>query len=102
MPTWGWLLTAIGGATIVWAVPRLLSFAAHAFSNAVVDKLEERMEPRWSADFDDAINLALKPMCLELTKIRQEVTLNGGGSLKDLVLTVSRQVEDLLNTGGSR
>lgn len=73
-------------------------FLAAAVAERLVDKLEVELEPRWTADFDDA----LAPINAAVCEIRKEVSLNGGGSLKDLVLTVSRQLEDLLNTGGSR
>lgn len=92
MPTWGWLLTALAGAVIVWIVPRLLSFTSHALADAVVDRLEERLQPLWSADLDDATT----PILHELRTVRGEVTLNGGGSLKDRVLEMQRTLETLV------
>lgn len=88
MPTWGWLVTAMVGALIVWAIPRIASFTMHAYADQIVDRLIERIRPEWMTDLDDVLNEALSP-------IRSELTLNGGGSTKDLVLEIRQQNADM-------
>lgn len=100
MPTWGWLVTAFAGAFIVWMVPKIATFFAHALADALVDRIGDRLEPRWAADFDDALTEALAPIAHQVGQIKAEVTLNGGGSMKDLVLDTQRQVEYLITTAG--
>lgn len=96
MPSWGWLLTAVLGALIVWGVPKLAAFFAHALADELVEKIGDRLEPRWSMDFDDA----LAPIASQVAQIKAEVTLNGGGSMKDMLLETQRQVEYLITSGG--
>lgn len=83
-----WLFYAVAGAAVIWLMPRLLTFALEAFADAVVDKLEDRLAPRWSADIDDrleAIEVQLKP--------------NGGESLHDRIIRMERAIHTLnMNT----
>lgn len=96
MPTWGWLLTAVGGALIVWAVPKIATFFAAALADRLIDSVGDRLQPLWIADLDDSLEEALAPMREELTAVRREVTLNGGGSLKDVVVQMQRDLEVVL------
>lgn len=100
MPSWGWLLTAVLGALIVWGVPKLAAFFAHALADELVEKIGDRLEPRWSMDFDDALADSLAPIASQVAQIKAEVTLNGGGSMKDMLLETQRQVEYLITSGG--
>src|SRR5690606_40003409 len=100
MPTWGWFLTAVIGAFVVWMVPRVAGFFAHALADELVERIGDRLEPRWSMDFDEALADALAPIAKQVAEIKAEVTLNGGGSMKDLVQTTSQQVEYLIATAG--
>lgn len=92
MPTWGWFLTAVAGAVVVWAVPRFLTFTRDAYVDKAVDRLEERLQPLWVTDMTEALD----PIHSQLAAIKAEVTVNGGGSLKDRVLDMHRQLETLI------
>lgn len=100
MPSWGWLLTAMLGALIVWMVPRVASFMAEAVNEELVDRLADRLEERLQQLWTDDMAEALQPIHQQVSEIRTEVMLNGGGSMKDLVQTTSRQVEWLITTAG--
>lgn len=70
------------GVYVLWAVTKYLT---RAVALMVVSQIGDSLQPLWQADLDDA-----------LEPIRSEVTTNGGGSLKDRVLSVERQLEQLL------
>lgn len=73
----------------MWAVPRIASFFAAALADHLIDRIGDRLQPEWVADMEDALEQAVEP-------IRREVTLNGGGSMKDLVVQMQRDLEPLL------
>ena len=98
MPTWGWFLTAVIGAFGVWFVRRVAGFFAHALAAEVVERIGDRLEPRWSMDFDEALAEALAPIAKQVAEIRAEVTMNGGGSMKDVLIETQRQLEHLITT----
>lgn len=98
MPTWGWFLTAVIGAFVVWMVPRVAGFFAHALADELVERIGDRLEPRWSMDFDEALADALAPIAKQVAEIRAEVTMNGGGSMKDVLVETQRQLEHLITT----
>lgn len=98
MPTWGWFLTAVIGAFVVWMVPRVAGFFAHALADELVERIGDRLEPRWSMDFDEALADALAPIAKQVAEIRAEVTMNGGGSMKDVLIETQRQLEHLITT----
>jgi len=64
---------------------------AELIAVAVVAKIGDQIEVRWN----ESIDTALKPVRAELVEIRDEVTVNGGQSLKDRVIQLQKQVEDL-------
>ena len=98
MPTWGWLLTAFIGAFVAWMVPRIAGFFAHALADELVERIGDRLEPRWSMDFDETLTDALAPIAEQVAEIRAEVTMNGGGSMKDVLVDTQRQLEYLITT----
>lgn len=79
-----WFFYAIAGAGIIWAMPRFLTFALEAFADALVDKLETRLAPRWAADIDD-----------RLEAIEQEFQTNGGETLRDRVDSLASSMNNV-------
>lgn len=82
----------------MWMVPRVAGFFAHALADELVERIGDRLEPRWSMDFDEALADALAPIAKQVAEIRAEVTMNGGGSMKDVLIETQRQLEHLITT----
>ena len=107
-PDFPWFYATLVLAAVGWFVPKALNqikrFLAwlmrvfgHVAARAIVAALEEQLAPSWAADFDDALEEALKP-------IKDELTTNGGASLKDKVdvtalsvKQIQRDIEPLLS-----
>lgn len=92
----GWLAVTAGAALVAWAVPKLATFFAHALADRLVNSIGDRLAPEWTADLDDSLEEAVAPIRHEVQQIRREVTLNGGGSLKDVVVQMQRDLESIL------
>lgn len=86
MTSAAWTVVAGVGVAVVWAVTK---WVVEAIALKVVTNLVDSLQPLWQADLEEALEDAMEP-------IRAEVTTNGGGSLKDRVLSVERQLEQLL------
>lgn len=63
---------------------KLADVLAGAIGDRVVAAIGDRLQERWREDLE-----------IQLAPIRQELNTNGGDSIKDRVLTISLQVEDL-------
>lgn len=94
-----WLLVLVAAPLIVaflMAVGRGLykwhKWLLEQIAETIVDKLIDAMEPVWTSYLDEA----LEPVNDELREVRDEVTVNGGDSLKDRVLEMHRQLEAII------
>ena len=85
MPTWAWLVLAVSGSLVAVIVPWASRFFARALAHAIIDAIATELRPMWQAD--------IKPIEEQVADIKAEVTTNGGGSLKDRVLEMHRQLE---------
>ena len=98
-PDFPWFLALVATAAVAWFVPKalnqikrfltwLMRVFGHVAAGAIVAALEEQLAPSWAADFDDALEEALKP-------IKDELTTNGGASLKDKVDVTALSVKQI-------
>lgn len=78
---------------LLWALVPIIGFigvalarwTAAAVAHAVIEEIRERLE--------------VDELRADVATIKSEVTLNGGGSLKDMALEMHRQMEALLTDG---
>lgn len=84
-----WTITGVVGAAVVLAITR---YATRAIAALVVSDIGDALEFRWQIAIDEAV----EPINEQIEEIRAEVTVNGGGSLKDRVLEMQRQLEQLI------
>jgi hypothetical protein len=72
----------------------LLRWAAKALARQIVYQIGDTLENRWG----DAIDAKLAPLKAELAAVKAEVTVNAGNSLKDRVMEMQRQLEQLITS----
>lgn len=91
-----WLFYAVAGTAVVFYLPRLwkhltrmvvwvLRTLGRAIADALVDALAEQLQPSWTIDFRKELDEALGP-------IREELSANGGESVKDKVNSTANEV----------
>lgn len=87
-------LASIGAAAVIglWRLlGRVISYAAHATADQVIDRMGDTLQGRW----EESIDHALKPVNAALDAIDAELTLNGGDTVKDGVWQLRQQMSDL-------
>ncbi len=82
----------VAGSLAIMVVVAMTRYATKAIAAYVVADIGDALQDRWQKDIQNAV----VPLAAELKEITNEVTTNGGGSLKDRVLSVERQLEQLL------
>lgn len=93
-----WGLVPVVGFAAVW----LVKWVTSAVADQLIDEVGDRLQVRW----ESSVSRQLRPVKTDLQtvkdqvkEIRGEVTLNGGGSMKDMVQETHRQLEHLLTDG---
>jgi len=103
------IFAVVGGGLVLAGLKWFTSYAIAGIADKVVDEIGERLKERRTGEIERALAPVLQEIAgnrdhlseisTELATIRTEVTVNGGGSLKDRVLSVERQLETLLTNG---
>lgn len=78
----------IAGAIVLALLLAGGRYAIKAIASQVVSDIGDSLQERWQADIDEAV-----------APIIEEVTVNGGGSLKDRVIQLQKQVEAIITDG---
>jgi len=82
-----WTVSAIVvGGLLLAALKWVTAYATTAIAFQVVDKIGDSLQDRWKSDIDDA-----------LASVQDELSYNGGQTVKDMVRQINCDVETLLH-----
>jgi hypothetical protein len=87
-PIVAWIAVGAAASFLLWAGPRLWTFVVGALADRIVEGLEGKMAPSWQADLDNLLDE-------KLDRIHTELSINGGGSVKDLAAATASTVQQL-------
>ena len=78
-------LWVVAGVLLAAGLLWFVKYAITAIATQVVSQIGDSLQTRWKSDIDEALN-----------DVREELSYNGGTSVKDIVRRIERQLEQLL------
>lgn len=102
---WVGIGIAVGSGVLLYIIKQFANFAARAMAMMVVDRIGDGLAERRAAEIRTAlvpIEKKLDHNAKQIKEIKDEVTINSGSSLKDVVISTAKSVEAILTDGIGR
>ena len=83
-----WVSVGVAGSFLLFITPKIWAWIVKALGKAIVESLENQLAPSWQADLEDLLDE-------KLSGIYKELSLNGGGSVKDLAASTAYTLKQM-------